>query len=71
MPSRISARNQLNGRVTKVTKDGLMASIDVEIETPQKVNAVITSRSAEDLDLKARDHVSAVIKATEVMIGRD
>ena len=71
MPSRISARNQLKGKVTKVTKDAVMTSVEVEITTPARITSVITSNSAEDLNLKVGDTVSAIIKSTEVMIGKE
>ena len=71
MPSKISARNQLKGKITKVTKDAVMTSVEVEITTPVKVTSVITSNSAEDLNLKVGDVVSAIIKSTEVMIGKE
>ena len=71
MPSRISARNQLKGKVTKVTKDAVMTSVEVEVTTPMKITSVITSNSAEELNLKVGDAVSAIIKSTEVMIGKE
>jgi len=71
MPSKISARNQLKGKVTKVTKDAVMTSVEVEIMTPVRVTSVITSSAADELTLKVGDNVSAIIKATEVMIGKE
>jgi molybdopterin-binding protein len=71
MPSRISARNQLKGKVTKVQKDPVMTSVEVEVATPLKITSVITSNSAEDLNLKVGDTVTAIIKSTEVMIGKE
>jgi len=71
MPSRISARNQLKGKITKLTKDTILTSIEVEITTPAKITSVITSNSVEELNLKVGDTVSAIIKSTEVMIGKE
>jgi molybdopterin-binding protein len=71
MPSRISARNQLKGKVTKVQKDPVMTSVEVEVATPLKITSVITSNSAEDLNLKVGDSVTAIIKSTEIMIGKE
>jgi len=71
MPSRISARNQLKGKITKVTKDNIVTSVEVEVTSPVKITSVITSNSADELNLKVGDNVSAIVKATEVMIGKE
>lgn len=65
----ISARNQLRGRVTSFQVDGLMAEVRLDIGG-QELVAVITRSSAERLKLRPGDRVLAVVKATEVMIGR-
>ena len=66
---RISGRNQLLGTVVEVTIDGLMAKVVLAVGT-QRVTAIITSDGARDLALKAGDEAVAIVKATEVMIGR-
>jgi molybdopterin-binding protein len=71
MPAKISARNQLKGKITKVARDSIVASVEIEIFTPARISAVITSSSAEELNLKVGDTVSAIIKATEVMVGKE
>jgi molybdopterin-binding protein len=65
----ISARNQLQGRVKEIVLGTVMAEIVVDVGG-QEVTAAITRRSAEALGLKAGDTVTAIIKATEVMIGK-
>jgi molybdate transport system regulatory protein len=67
---KISARNRLKGKVTHVERDGLMAKVKVEITVPATVTAMISKEAAEDLGLKVGDQVEAIIKATEVMIGK-
>ena len=67
---RISARNQLQGKVVSVEKDGITAKVKVEIEAPVVVTAVITKEAVEDLGIKEGDEVNAVIKSTEVMISK-
>lgn len=66
----LSARNQLRGRVIGIAGDGLMAEVRLEIGG-QELVAVITRSSVERLRLKVGEDVLAVIKSTEVMIGRD
>jgi molybdopterin-binding protein len=65
----ISARNQLVGRVQSVVTDGLMAEVTVRI-APQQLVAVITRKSAERLGLTRGVEAVAVVKSTEVMLGR-
>ncbi len=65
----ISARNQLRGRVTAVSFGGVMAEVRIQIGS-QDLVSVITRGSAERLGIKVGDDVVAVIKATEVMVGK-
>jgi len=66
----LSARNQLRGRVTAVTGDGIMAEVRLDIGG-QELVAIITRASAERLGVRVGEELLAVIKSTEVMIGRD
>ncbi len=65
----LSARNQLRGTIVSVASEGVMAEVRVRIGTAELVS-VITRGSAERLRLTVGDEVIAVIKSTEVMIGR-
>ena len=47
-----------------------MANIKIEVEDPNVITAVITKESAERLGLKEGDDVTALIKSTEVIIGK-
>jgi molybdate transport system regulatory protein len=67
---KISARNQLKGKVVSVEKDGITAKVKVEIKAPAVVTAVITKEAVEDLGIKVGDEVNAVVKSTEVMISK-
>lgn len=67
---KISARNQLPGIVTETKHGAVMSEVTVTIE-PATVVAAITRGSAESLGLKAGDKVTVIIKATEVIIGKD
>lgn len=67
---KISARNQMKGKIVEIEKEGLIAKVKIAIE-PAMVTAVITKEAAETLGLKKDDKVVAIIKATEVMIGKD
>jgi molybdopterin-binding protein len=65
---RTSARNQLSGTVTSVTIGAVMAEVVVDVGG-QQVVAAITKDSAEKLRLAEGGSVTAIIKATDVMIG--
>jgi len=66
----LSARNQLRGRILALTVEGVMAEVTVAVGD-QKVVSVITRGSAERLGLRVGDEVLAVIKSTEIMIGKE
>jgi molybdopterin-binding protein len=66
----LSARNHLQGKITDVLLGTVTALITVKVGN-NLVESVITKRSAEELGLKKGDKVTAVIKATEVMIQKD
>jgi molybdate transport system regulatory protein len=68
---RLSARNQLPGTVASVDKGAVMATVVIRLDGGQEVVAAITKDSAESLGLAAGDQVTAVIKATEVMVGKE
>jgi len=66
----ISARNKRRGQIQEIVLGDIMAHIVVKVGD-NLIESVITRRSAEELKLKKGDTVSAVVKATEVMILKD
>jgi len=66
----ISARNQLEGKVSQVTLGDIMAHVVVKIGKNQ-IESVITRVSAEELGLKKGVTVKVVVKSTEVMLQKD
>ena len=66
----LSARNQLEGKITGVELGAVMANVKIEIADPNVITAVITKESAEKLGLSEGDDVTAIIKSTEVIIGK-
>ena len=66
----LSARNQLEGKVANVELGAVMANIKIEISEPNTITAVITKESVEKLGLAEGDDVCAIIKSTEVIIGK-
>ena len=68
---KISARNQLNGTIENVEIGAVMASIKIKVEEPNIITALITKESVEKLDLKKGDDVAAIIKSTEIIVGKN
>ena len=67
----LSARNQLRGTVKSVTLGAVMAEVVVSLPDGQEIVSAITRASAESLNLQPGDQVAAIIKSTEVIIGKD
>ncbi len=68
---RMSARNQLKGKIKTVKPGAVMAEVVVELPDGQEVVSLITLGSAQELNLQPGDSVVAIIKSTEVMIGKE
>lgn len=68
---KLSARNQLKGKIKKVTHGAVNSEIIIEIADGIEITAIITIDSAERMALKEGDKAYAIIKATNVMVGKD
>src|SRR5439155_16160423 len=66
----LSGRNRLRGFVEEVRTDGLLGQVRLRIGD-QTLTAVITSDAIGELNLRRGDSALAIIKSTEVMIGRE
>jgi len=65
----ISGRNQFKGKVVGVAFGGVMAEVRVMVDG-NEIAAIITRSSVERLGIKVGDEVVAIVKATDVMIGK-
>jgi molybdopterin-binding protein len=63
-----SARNRLHGTVTDVKIDGLIAQVELVVDEPARVVAIVTADAVEELGLHAGKPATAVVKATSVMV---
>ncbi len=66
----LSARNQIKGTVKSVKMGAVMAEVVIDIGGQELVSA-ITAGSAESLSLTEGTEVTAIIKATEVLVSTD
>jgi len=67
---KLSARNQLKGKIVQVKKGATSAHVRIDIGG-QTLTASITNDSVDELKLEKGKTAYAIIKATSVMIGVD
>ena len=67
----LSARNVLAGKVLEVKKGASTAHVRLELPGGAVVTASVTNDAVEELGLKAGDQAHAVVKASDVMVGKD
>lgn len=67
---KLSARNQLKGKIVNVTKGQTTAHVVIDIGGGVVVTSSITNEAVDELALKAGDAAWALIKASDVMIGK-
>jgi molybdopterin-binding protein len=68
---KLSARNQLKGKIVKLTPGAVNTEVVVELPGEQQIVSIITKTSSENLGLTVGKSVYAVIKASSVMIAID
>jgi molybdopterin-binding protein len=66
---KISARNVLKGKVTKLVEGAVNSEVTLEISPGVEIVSIITKASAKSLGLAEGKEASAVIKASNVMIA--
>ena len=67
---RISARNQLKGTVSGIRRGEAIANVELEV-AGQRLVASITVDAVDELGLDTGGEVTAVIKASDVMLATD
>jgi len=65
----LSARNHLKGTIEEIQIGDVLVHVTIKV-AGGLIESVITKRSAEEMSLKKGDTVTAVVKATEVMIAK-
>lgn len=67
---RLSARNVFPGKVVAVKRGQTTAHVKIEIAAGIVVTSAITVEAVDDLALKVGDEATAIIKASEVIVGK-
>jgi molybdopterin-binding protein len=67
---KLSARNQLKGKILSVVKGQTTAHIRIDLGNGMIITSSITNEAVDDLGLATGDDALAVIKASDVMIAK-
>ena len=68
---RISARNQLPGTVTEVNHGAVTTTVKIQLTGGETITSSITKEAAEELGLAPGSAVTAIIKASEILVAVD
>jgi molybdopterin-binding protein len=66
---KLSARNQIKGKIVEVRKGQTTAHVRVDVGHGIMITSSITNEAVDELGLKVGDNAIAIIKASDVMIG--
>jgi len=67
---KLSARNQIKGKVADITKGATTSHVRVDVGHGIIITSSITNEAVAELGLKKADDVWAIIKASDVMVGK-
>lgn len=68
---KLSARNKLKGTVAFVEEGLITAKVKIDLGNGNILTSIISKEAVEDLGLKIGDTAYAIIKSTEVIVGKD
>jgi len=67
---KLSARNQIKGKVVSVVKGQTTGHVRIDIGNGVVITSSITNEAIDELALKVGDDAMAVIKASDVMVAK-
>ncbi len=68
---KLSARNVLKGKIIAIKNGMTTANVKIDVGNGVVITSSITVEAAKDLKLKKGDEAYAIIKASEVIVGKD
>jgi len=67
---KLSARNQLEGVISEIRKGAVTSIVKIEVRNPAIVCATITNEAVDELGLRVGAPAVAIIKASDVIVGK-
>ena len=67
---KLSARNQIKGTVTAVHRGQTTGHVHIDIGGGNTVTSSITNEAIDEIGFMVGDHVVAIIKASDVIVGK-
>ncbi len=67
---KLSARNQIRATVTKINEGAAIANVELDVNG-QRLVASITVEAARELGLEEGKAVTAIVKASDVILATD
>jgi molybdopterin-binding protein len=67
---KISARNQLKGKIVEIHEGPISGTVSIDIGGGNELFAHITEQSVKDLELNVGDEVTALIKSSSILVGK-
>lgn len=68
---KLSARNQLRGKVVSINRGAVNSIVSIDIGGGNIITATVSCSAVDELGLELGSDAYAVIKATSVMVGVD
>ncbi len=65
---KLSARNQLQGTVRSINRGSAVANVEIDVNG-QRLVASVTVEAVDDLGLREGSQVTALVKASDVLLG--
>lgn len=65
----LSARNQLQGKISRITEGAVNSEVCIALSTGHVIAAVVTKESQQSMNLKTEQDAYAIFKASSVMLG--
>ena len=66
-----SARNELTGKITNIIDGAVMSEVKITVSSEVTISATVTKEGIHSLGAKLNDNVTAIIKASSIIITKD
>lgn len=66
-----SARNELSGKITNIINGAVMSEVKIAVSPEVTISATVTKDGIESLGVKVNDNITAIIKASSIIVTKD